>query len=1005
MEKIMQEFDADQIVRQAENGDVIKGDFIPDLSNLVEARAIKAEFIRQLFLGGPAGRKVEISPAGIVLSHWKIEGELNLDGLDLTRFPLRLQSCYAGHGIALRHAKIRRLSISECYLPGVDAQGSEVLGEVALHDLTVLPGTDKPYIDFREAKIGGAFRLGEEHNPFICNPDKTLRLLLDNARISTNLEVFCEPRDDEDCRGNLIISMDSAQIDGGVDFTSSTLRSVSARNAEVKGDFILRGCLLSGESLPEGQDAFSGRGLQVGGYFQAYRYKRHSFRCCGKLDIRNARVKGDINLRGSTLGSEEGTRAETVLDATHVNVGGDLRLDAYYDNDESRVLTRAYGEISAPQANIVGELSMKGAIVDTTRNTAIDFAMSSIGSGVSFHADFNDIDRQTVIPGLEVKRGRVRFIGCEIGTKFDAGGAKLTASPRGRWPYIALDLRESQITGTLFLGESQEIANSRGVVSDSVFPEQVPAFSCTGSVVLRNSNIAGDIDLRQSEIKHYSIVPSLSRTRNALPRTQISAITAVSAEGLQLGASLRMNSRENEPTHLVGRLNFDRATIKGDVDFTYTKINCAGQVHDPEQIALLLRNAEVNGDLLIENELDENGRHRDLLNGWFHFSGASFRTIRDNDGVGWGKESACGAKSEILGAALRLDGCSYQRFEDSTPTPPPSQPWRWALISLLALVILFLFIPFGDKDFNFRILSGISFWNIPGIPVAFFESKLGIYEWPIILSLVIIVLSFAWLRYLFQPRVDEPWLIRKHWLRRQVPPAGWKLPHMAGATHGKALRQIDRLRLGFFPGTYQQVARVFEDSGLLHDARQIAQIERRLVDSVAPNSVSKFFQTFVWGVGFGHGYSPARATLTLFLFISIGMLYTQHLMKAGWMYARPSDSIARSEPHHETCATGWRGIGAAPYTFDLVLRKLSLGLANNCAVQIPIPKEESLNRKQPWPFHWIPRNQRFSPGGVYAVLTFMKGAYSILGLVIITLVIITWSGVVRRIRPTQGLRG
>ena len=135
---------------------------------------------------------------------------------------------------------------------------------------------------------------------------------------------------------------------------------------------------------------------------------------------------------------------------------------------------------------------MTGAVVDTIRNRALDFGMSTIKSGVSFHADFPlESPEWEIRPicGLRVTRGRVRFIGSAIGTKFDAGGATFNASGSGRWPYVALDLTEVNITGTLFLGESQEMLNSK---MREAIAGKVPFLSCKGTVVLRNSNIAGD---------------------------------------------------------------------------------------------------------------------------------------------------------------------------------------------------------------------------------------------------------------------------------------------------------------------------------------------------------------------------------------------------------------------------------------------------------------------------------------------------------------------------------
>ncbi len=556
--------------------------------------------------------------------------------------------------------------------------------------------------------------------------------------------------------------------------------------------------------------------------------------------------------------------------------------------------------------------------------------------------------------------------------------------------------------------------------------------------MLRNSKIAGDVDLRQAWISHFQHDP-----KRAEPAYKLrNAAAAISAEGIEIGASLRLNNRQEagkeavnptpgdlhptakdaNPTYIIGQINFDRAIVKGDVELTYSKIQCASIALDPQQYCILFRNAHVNGDLLIENEQTGDGKDLVLLNGWFDFSGASFRTIRDNDGVGWGRLPKCDKEGALKGAGLKLDGCSYQRFEDSTPNPPEEKMFRYAIIAFLSLVTAVIVFPseifrWGLSMFSLENAKG---WLVWGFGVRLVDNLLQC-KTPFAVSVLVLMFCSMIFFRLFDPEFKEPWAVRSRWLRRQFPPGRWRV---RGPSSKQKLSKIDRLRLGFFPRTYQQVARVFEDFGLLHDARKISGIERRLVDTVSHRSFSKYFQWIVWRLAFGHGYSPAKATVTLLIFISVGMIYNQYLMEKGWISAKQNGQMqavaaattqadgknAASAPQggpsadSSTCEPHWRGIGTINYTMDTVLRKLSLSLTNNCAIVIP-PAANNQEVALPAPFGTLAKHTGLGKEGVYAILIFIKGMYSVLGLTVITLVIITWSGVVRRTRPSHGLGG
>ncbi|MGO9986777.1 MAG: hypothetical protein ACLPIX_21505 [Rhodomicrobium sp.] len=951
---------------------------------------IRPALIKELYLGlvrDEKGQRVAVPSSGIRIRHARLaDTELDLREIAGASAlpPLVLEGCFLGRHANIEHCRIQQISLRRSILPWLKAEGVRCEGEVSLEGV-ILGGDErlygkhkldfsrarlngavtadflscskddgKPEIDFAHASVIGLLRCQSSFGGASRAPGAgaSPRLLVSapSAQFGSQVDFFNVPLSNLnlshatvrsqvmlqscDCEGG--VDLTYAKVSGYADFNGMKAASLDCTGAQIGGDASLldaRGnraeisnVIFAGAKI-EGYLAMSGchvgsllnltsakidgslfiggchvgeKGvwahlLKVGGNIDASFDGSSSFQCKGPVYLHNARIAGNVDFQGASLGSGDGW----AFFAQALNVGGNLSLSASWGFGRL-VEFMAEGRISVTRAEITGALAMQGAVVkphasDLKDADAVDFSMARIGTGVFLRAEEAG-EPPIRVPGLE-SEGCVTFIGAEIGTGFDAEGADLQGGGPGRRGYIALDLRNATIKGPVWLGQARRCGDCG------------PRFTSKGTITLSGAVISGSVELNHADLKELVPDDIKSAAISMVP------VAALDAEGVQIDGHLYLGKRpdadpEEKGLSAEGPVILDRIKVGGDLKLTGGSFR-RSKKNETNKEALSLRNARVAGNLDIEDKPQDGKaatrgpigrllrRLRRLLwwmpkdlgeyaierDGIFDLTGASFVAINDDGGTGWGPSpKKCKQKQNTDRLILRLDGCVYDRFEKTTDEEEVSQQ-------------------------------------------------------------------------------------RKVWLSRQ-----YEDPESPK-------------RSEYRPRSYEQVIKVFQQSGDHDHARKVAiaygQIRRRC----AINSWFGRRLNGLYGLTTRYGYSPGRAMMTLVVYFAIGCILAFLLIDNGWINAK-SDRLSAALKVDSGCSLYCRASIAMPYTLDAMLPALRMGAQNEWDIAIPpgsayAPSASAAGQKVLYP--WI---------------RFFKLIYAAIGTALLALAVLTWTGVLRRGRTS-----
>ncbi|WP_433532998.1 hypothetical protein ACQPYA_13925 [Micromonospora sp. CA-263727] len=288
----------------------VDGDVV-DLTGRAD-RAVRAGFLESL-MTDPA-----VTIRAVRLRNAVIEGTLDLNSVEIS-FPVAFEACEFAAAPDLQDARLLRLSLRACRLPGLAAGGLEVQRSVHLDEGFTSTGT----VNLVGARVGGSLYLRDARLDARSSADGHA---LNGSRIRVGGHLSCT----------------NSEIHG-------QLRLISAK---IAGVINLRGTTLSrpGAVCLQGERMEVGEGLWFGS----------KFRAAGRLLLSHARVDGGVDLAGSTLTEPETMKendrlpgAAVSLRAVRIRVARNLKCADGFSST---------GAIDIESAEVAGTLSFRDAV-------------------------------------------------------------------------------------------------------------------------------------------------------------------------------------------------------------------------------------------------------------------------------------------------------------------------------------------------------------------------------------------------------------------------------------------------------------------------------------------------------------------------------------------------------------------------------------------------------------------------------------------------------------------
>lgn len=287
------------------------------------SRTIRAELLRYLILGGC--EKCRVAETGVQLVGAWVSGRLNLNWAT-AQAPVRLSGCCFAEEITALQASLPRLALDGSALPGLNAQGVQVAGDVSLNNGFQASGT----VSLSGARIGG--------------------------QLSCSAGKFDNPN-------NIALNAQSAQVTGGVFFRNgfSSKGTVSLAGAKIGGQLGCEGGWFENEK----GIALNAQGAQVTDAV----FLSDGFQASGDVSLSGARVGGQLSCIGARFENAGGT----ALNAEGVQVMGDVLLHNGF---------RANGTINLAGAWIGGQLSCAGAQIQNPEGDALNCQQIQVSGSV-----------------------------------------------------------------------------------------------------------------------------------------------------------------------------------------------------------------------------------------------------------------------------------------------------------------------------------------------------------------------------------------------------------------------------------------------------------------------------------------------------------------------------------------------------------------------------------------------------------------------------------------------
>lgn len=981
-----------------------------EISADVTSNEIHGDFIAALLLGRPALLRADQVIAletvalgqGVRLRGFVIKGGIDLrnshgvegavPSLELFDCVVQGQMCLDGgcfRKLRLRNTRFSKLSCREATIEtGLLVEGASASDESGACFIDLHGATIRGDCGFARSRLKLPDLEAEEDDG-----RRPARYALNLSAAHVNGHLMLEP---------------GFEADGGVDIGDAAIEmNIWARG----GQFIARN-----------HYGFRCQSTSVHGAFVARAFEEVGeeliqTRVTGGMWLFGAKITGGLYLQGISITPD---KTGSSLSLGSASIGGDLDLGAYLADAAGPIRTDLRGDLSMLQVKIGGQVRFSGASIHSEQDAyAIVADDCTIGRGLHFGATefgrLSDAEEAELGPALYFEaagpisfqrlslvgdlilswakiNGSADFDASKIGGKFVAGRMSIKGATyclalqqtliEGDcmiWALLCAD--EGDIVGPVALGGSRIGGDLviAGNFKTGDFSNQ--CVNAGGVQVSGNAAVSGRsngiVDLQKlaceslslglEYIPDYELFARLADLSHASRKfvNEVNRQAGVKGDLLSVfGAGLAPALALGAATD-IAMLNLQEVQARREIKVHFMKVE---DWHDDDP------DPEKYEDVALEKQWRKTVRRvpfRPLVD----LSGARTRTLNDLHGHGWGNR-----------LRLRLDGFTFERMGELPGSAHTQQlalmrltPWYLMPLTLLigtsaALIVAFirlLLLPFGWLGYVFsQVRSGVR--------------------------------AALWLDDSYVPRTrpqglfqgvrqgEDRWKARRVWLSYQY------------ARYRPALIEYD-------PAPFDQLARVFRSHAQYGDANGITahkiSIEADLVAKRLWFPVSWLFRIAQFGfwAGFRYGLSTSRALISVLVLMIIGGLGVQFANSRGLMVvdATPAATVVSADggvgflasPVGGATATCGEEIVPLIYAADVFVPLVDLRQEGRCQFRS--------SNTIAWPSVDIgsPESWEAAVAHVFAapvVWHWLKATYAALGWVVMSLVILTISGTLRR---------
>ncbi|MGO9544241.1 MAG: hypothetical protein ACLPPF_05545 [Rhodomicrobium sp.] len=925
---------------------------------------IRPALIKDLYLGlvrDQKGQRVAVPSSGIRIRHARLaDAELDLREIAGASAlpPLVLEGCFLGREANIEHCRIQQISFRRSILPSLKAEGVRCEGEVLL-EKAILVGDAK--LDFSRARLDGAVTANllscskVDGKPEIDLAHASVRGLLrcqsSFGGTSREQAATASPR--------LLVSAPSAQFGSEVDFFNVPLLNLNFSHATVRSQVTLQSCDCAGEvdltyAKVSGYADFNGMkaailhctGAQIGGDAFLLEARGYRTEIGSWLNLDAAKIDGSLLMRGCHVG-EKGVWAHLL------KVGGNI--DASFNGSSA---FQCEGPVYLHNARIAGNVDFQGANIGSGDGWAFFAQALNVGGNLSLSASWG-FGRLVQF----VAEGRISVTRADITGALAMQGAIVKPSASDLKDADAVDFAMSRIGTGVFL-RAEEAGEP---------PMLVPGLKSEGCVNFIGAEIGTGFDAEGADLRGGG---QGRRSYIALD------LRDVRIRGqLWLGQPRRCEDKETLPRFKSrGTITLRGAAISGSVDLNHADLaelvpgdTKAAAISLVPVAALDAEGAQIDGHLHLGKRPDAERKDKGFL--------ATGRVILDRIKIGGDLKLTGGSflrreeseESEASKEALSLRNARVAGNLEIEDKPQDGKAATRGPIGRLLrrLRRLLWWMP---KDLGEYAIERDGIFDLTGASFVAINDDGGTGWGPspkkckqkqntdrLILRLDGCVYDR------FEKTTDEEEVSqqRKVWLSRQ-----YEDPESPK-------------RSEYRPRSYEQVIKVFQQSGDHDHARKVAiaygQIRRRC----AINSWFGRRLNGLYGLTTRYGYSPGRAMMTLVVYFAIGCILAFLLIDNGWINAK-RDRESTALKVDSACSLYCRASIAMPYTLDAMLPALRMGAQNEWDIAIPpgsayAPSASAADQKVLYP--WI---------------RFFKLIYAAIGTALLALAVLTWTGVLRR---------
>lgn len=905
----------------------------------VENKVVRAEILRLLLAGLPvrAGDGAK-RPLLVQLDGALIRGSLNLRGLGSPDAlpPLILSDCRIEQFMSCDDCRLSSLSLDLCQFAGLSLDRSHVSGSLSI-DRCSPNGSAGCGLSAAEGRFEGAVTIVD--SDFVANaPFEALNM--------------------RDCTiaGSLVFG-------GRVRVTGP----VHLDGARISGQLVLSGAeLMTDPALWPLGLSLCADGIEVRGNVLAESSDTLRFRASGTVSFDGAKIGGDLIANGARL---ESLGQAFAFSARSAEIGGTLSFGVR-EGELTEAVFEAVGSVDILNSRIGDNLDLRGACLRPLDNRlALNASGVTIGHQLILKTAWLNDDPKPLRFRAE---GELHFIGAVIGDDVELRGAEIVPPP-GR---PALAFTGARIGGQVHLCHS-EVSGER---ADSVRTEVY------GSIEMASCRVEGLLCLAGARVA---------------PPPGSAALRLANAElgsDLELGARPTRSSGEAglTPFEAFGEIDLVGSTVRGSIFAIGGRIQTA-----PASIALNLQRADVRGGVILR--ADERTAGNRSWHVRFSATGSVWMlraAIGGNCDLGGGAFHAVGYPAINLangriGENLKLNGL---RAKGEFATEITGR------VSAEFLKIDGKFVLMGVRLKSAEGSAGLTLRSASARSFAFQVDSITADQ--------VYTLDFNGFQYddIECVRTDAPSIRRLQWLllrlvwpmrrpllrqyaREQL---GWdaRSAHIYGECtsvdpnwrhHAVILMLMFKGALPtakeYNPQPFNQMAKALHRAGDFESERRLLSLRNRIEARFLP--FSERLTMRLYGLFFDYGLSQRRALVSLLLCLAIGTLGVElalreqpvRVLKAGERAEPPARSILVREatPAAETHASPERPCGSevepALYAADVFIPLLDLRQEQRCTIS---------SHPDDWMWRWA------------------KGAYAILGWLVISLSIFTIGGFARR---------